>query len=412
MKKIFLIISATFMAATTWAQTQQLITVKGKTKDGKSINVQYYKGTAQDYIESVKYQLVDELKAENKNKQNSINDLQYQLNKANKRIDNLSEQLKKSGNSDQVSALNSQLDEKQNEIDQLNEQIRNLNAQLNKKKAENDKLQAQLDSVKAVNLRLSQNRNRPSGSQIIGIDGSLGGVILSQNRLNNPWEKALSWNKQVTIYYGTTQLLKDFPISIEAGVGFRSLPMKANFDVYEPQNSMVDYDGDLCQPRFYNCSETLTVNCLEVPIRLCIGQPDQNKVSLYTKLGLTPSLTLSAHLANGAYTRKGYYPAWNVTFEDIDELDYFSNSGEEDNKVTPIDNGKFNLWANAAFGAYFPLGSSILFNVGAKLDYPILKTGTFDTDGMKSRLLPDGLNIYNGRMFIPSLQAGLVYSLQ
>ena len=100
MKKLVLIIAATIMTTAAWAQSQ-LQTVKGKTKDGKSINVQYYKGTAQDFIESVKYQLVDELKADNKSKQNSINDLQSQLNKANKRIDNLNDQLKKAGNAGQ-----------------------------------------------------------------------------------------------------------------------------------------------------------------------------------------------------------------------------------------------------------------------------------------------------------------------
>lgn len=408
MKKIVLIIATALMATTAWAQSQQLQTVKGKTKDGKSINVQYYKGTAQDYIESVKYQVVDELKADNKNKQNSINDLQSQLNKANKRIENLTKQLNDSGNSEEVTNLNNQLNEKQSEIDQLNEQLNRLNEQLNASRAENEKLMRQIDSIKAVNLRLSQNKTRLK-HPVIGVEGSMGGVFLSKNSLNNPWEKALSWNKQAAIYFGTDRLAENIPLSIEVGVGFRSLPMKAIFDKHEPQNSFADCDGDMYQPRFYNCSERLTINCLEVPIRICIGQPNKNKVSLYTKLGVTPSFTFSAQLANGTYTRQGYYPDWNVTFEDIDELNYFSNGGEDNSKATP--SRRFNLWGNAAFGAYLPLSSSILFNVGAKLDYPILKTGTFDADG-KDRLLPDGLSIYDGRMFIPSLQAGLVYTLQ
>ena len=425
MKKIFLIIAATIVATTVWGQSGQLITVKGKTKDGKSINVQYYKGTAQDYIESVKYQLVDELKAENKTKQNSINDLQYQLNKANKTIDNLNEQLKNLGDSDPCAEIAEQLNQKQKELDQLNEQNNALNAQLREMQIENDRLRAQLDSIKEVNRLLSQNKNRRSKSPVIGVEANMGSVFLSKSSLSNPWEKVLSWNKQVAVYYGTSRLSENFPISIEAGVGFRSLPMKAKIDYLELSDDFQpDCDNDTHRPDyvFDNFFEKLTMNCLEVPVRLCIGQPSKDKVSVYAKLGVSPSFILSSKLANGVYTKKGYYlgpdSKWHVTFDEIKELGFFNNGGEESQKVTPTK--KFSLWGNAAFGAYVPLSSSILFNVGAKLDYPIMKTSTFtfeegsDTSGTDNKylLLPTGLENYNGRMLIPSLQAGVVYTVK
>lgn len=419
MKKLFLIIATSLMISTVWAQSQQLITVKGKTKDGKSINMQYYKGAAQDYIESVKYQLVEELQADNKNKQNNINDLQHQLNKANKRIDNLNEQLKKTDKADQISTLSDQLEEKQSEIDQLNEQLEQLNRQLNALQKENANLQKQVDSIKAVNIQLSQKKGRMAMSPFIGIEAGMGCVFLSDNSLNRPWEKELSWDKQVAVYYGTGRLAEGFPISIEAGVGFRSLPMRVKMDNYSAMGGFQDCDGDAYRPVFDNCSERLTLSCLDIPVRLCIGQPNKNKVSLYAKLGVTPSFVISSNLAN-AYIKKGYYPDWNVTFENIEELGF--NNVESNGKMTS--SSRFNLWGNAAFGAYFPLGSSLLFNLGAKLDYPIMTTGTFayDWEGNtsasdnKSLLLPDGLPTglegYDGRMLIPSLQAGIIYSLK
>lgn len=420
MKKLFLIIATSLMVTSVWAQSQQLITVKGKTKDGKSINLQYYKGAAQDYIESVKYQLVEELQADNKNKQNSINDLQHQLNKANKRIDNLNDQLKKAGNASQISILGNQLEEKQSEIDQLNGQLELLNQQLNDLLKENADLQRQVDSIKAVNAQLSQKKKgRTAMSSVIGVEAGMGCVFLSNNSLNRPWEKELSWNKQVAVYYGTGRLAEGFPLSIEAGLGFRSLPMRAGLDNYTAMVHFQDCDGDLYQPVFDNCSEKLTLSFLEIPVRLCIGQPDKNKVSLYAKLGVTPSFIISSNLAN-AYLKKGYYSDWNVTFENIEELGLTNVDGK--GKMAP--SRRFNLWANAAFGAYFPLGSSILFNLGAKLDYPILTMGTFTYDGQgnilgsdgKSLLFPDGLPAgldgYDGRMIVPSLQAGIIYSLK
>ena len=410
MKKTFLIIAATFMAYVAWGQSQQLQTVKGKTKDKKNIEVQYYKGSVQDYIESVKYQLVDELQADNKSKQNSINDLQHQLNKANKTIDNLNKQLKNSDNSNQCEEIVKQLNEKQGEIDQLNEQMGHLNTQLNEMQAENDRLRAQLDSIKAVNRLLSQKQSRPSRSPIIGVEANMGSVLLSKNGLNNPWEKALSWSKQVAIYYGSGRLSASVPLSIEAGVGFRSLPLAASLASYK--TSATDIDHCDYEAIYKDLTEKLTMNCVEIPVRLCIGQPTKDKVSVYAKLGVSPSFTLSAKLANGAYTKQGYYPNWNVTFEDINELGFFNNGGEGSQTATP--DKRFNLWGNAAFGAYVPLGSSLLFNVGAKLDYSIMKIGTFTTttDDKDNPLYTGGLLKYDDRLFIPNLQAGFVYTLR
>ena len=406
MKKTVFI--AAFMAIAAYGQSQQLLTVSGKTEDGKRIKVEYYKGTSQDRIKSVNYELVDELKNENKRQQSSINDLQYQLNKANKRIDALNAQLENAGNDQQLSNLNTQVNEKQDEISSLNRQIGEKDALLESLRTENERLKAQLDSIKAVNLRITQARSAKAPA--VGIEGSVGGVVMMGN-LNNSWEKMFSMNKQVAIYYGTGRLLENFPLSVEAGLGFRNLPMSAKIHKYTYSGTIQDVDGDEFTPVyvFDNCTEKLSVNCVEVPIRLCYGQPIAHKVSFYAKLGATPSFILNAHLANGAYTIKGNYPEWGVTLEEIEELSFFNNGGEGDRKVTP--ERRFNLWANAAVGAYVPLSSSLLFNVGAKLDYPILSAKRYNIDD-DNLFLPNGLTEYNSGMLIPSLQAGVVYKLE
>ena len=77
MKKLFLILMMTGLAMTATAQSQ-LSTVRGKTKDGKTLKVQYYKGSVEDVIQSVSYSVVDELNAK--------------LEKANKEIERLKQQ--------------------------------------------------------------------------------------------------------------------------------------------------------------------------------------------------------------------------------------------------------------------------------------------------------------------------------
>lgn len=405
MKKIVLITA--LMAITLLGHSQQLLTVSGKTDEGKRIKVEYYKGTSQDRIKSVKYELVDELKADNKNKQNTINDLNYQLNKANRRIDVLNAQLENAGNDDQLSDLNNQMNVKQDEISSLNRQLGEKDAQLESLRAENERLKAQLDSVIAVNRQISQNRS--AKTPVIGVEGSVGGVVM-MGRLNNTWEKAFTLNKQVAVYYGTGRLMENFPLSVEAGLGYRNLPMSAKIHKYTYSGTLQDVDGDNYQPifAFDNCSERLSVNYLEIPIRVCFGQPIAHKVSVFGKVGVTPAFIINSHLSNGPYTIKGRYPEWGVTLENIEELGFFTNGGEGDRKVTP--ERRFNLWANAAVGAYVPLSSSLLFNIGAKLDYPILSAKRFIIDDDKL-YLPTGLTEYNGGMLIPSLQAGLVYKM-
>lgn len=422
MKKLFLIIATTLMACTAWAQSQQLITVKGKTKEGKTINIQYYKGNVQDYIESVKYQLVDELKAENKQKQNVINDMQYQLNQANNQIKDLKKQQKNSNGDEQVATLNSELSKKQGEIDQLNQQLAELTAELNRVQAENQKLN---DSIGKLNQQLSMRQSRQASIPSIGVEVGLGSVFMLGHAIESPWEKRMTLNKQMAVYYNTGSLVSDFPISIEAGLGFRNLPMKAYVAHHEVKGAaQLDGDGESYQPIFVfdDFTEKLALNCLEVPLRLCVGQPNKNEVSVYAKVGITPSLILSSNLVNGNYTRKGYYETvsnthCNVTFEDIEELGYFSNSGEGNQAMTP--SKKFNVWGNVVFGTYLPMTSSLLFNVGLQLECPILKTGVFEysqDNNTTVQLLPDayrsGLSTYDGRFFIPSLQAGLVYTLK
>ena len=78
MKKLFLILIVTAITSTAWSQSQ-LSTVRGKTKDGKTVKVEYYQGAVEDVIKSVKYQLVDELQAEVTNLQNKLKTQQISL---------------------------------------------------------------------------------------------------------------------------------------------------------------------------------------------------------------------------------------------------------------------------------------------------------------------------------------------
>ena len=507
MKKLFLILIMTATVATAWAQSQ-LSTVRGKTKDGKTIKVDYYKGTVEDVIQSVKYQLVDELQADKKDLQSRANTLQTKLDAANKQVKELQKRLEDCGDVNEIKRLKTQLAEKENTITGLRKDIATLNKQLEdcvpvsdddldlaelreqiaqkqdtisllskqviKLNKDKERLQNQLDAcvdqsncdelqiqLKEKNAQIAKNERiidslmnvrpvkpvttdnkikklqaeikekekaidnlnreladckrgvtKPVKTPVIGLEFGFGPAFPGSS-VAEPWAKEVKSCLQADVYFGTARLSESFPVSVEAGLGFRKFGMAARLNEYNTILNTVDADGDSYQAiyAFEGLEESLSLTYLDIPIRLCIGQPAKERVTAYVKLGVTPSIKMASTFeGEGQYSLKGYYPQWDVTIENVEPLGFGSDMECYDD-VEPEIKG-FNLWGNVAFGAYVPfMGSHIVLNAGVKLDYPFLGIGTFNAvnnlpDG-KAGLLQNG-----GKVVIPSVEVGLVYTIK
>lgn len=427
MKKIFLIIVMTSIVATTWAQ--QLSTIRGKTKDNKTLTVQYYPGTFEDRIESVKYQVVDELQNNVKTLQNNVKDLQNNvktlqgnLNEANKQINHLNNELKKSsakGQNNQV-ALSQQLEAKEAEIAQLTRQIDSLATLIEQTDLEKNHMKRLLDSITSTKVKEPKPEKPATTAKstfVVGIEAAMGPTVFNTG-LDAPWAKNITWNKQVAVYFGTPRFTESFPLSAEVGIGANQLPISASIYQYNTQiEGWEDNDGDICTAHysFDNLSEKLTMTSIGIPVRLCFGQPIKNKTSVYAKLGVTPSLLLvSTFSRQGKYSLKGEYPQWDVILENIEELGYHTDA-EFDGKTTKVKpQNMFNLWGNLALGAYIPMGSTLLLNMGLKLDYPIIVTNSFDAaDGSNLDIQGwDGLLNRPQKSLIASFEIGIVINLK
>lgn len=420
MKKLFLILFTIVLSASAWAQSQRS-TLRGKDKDGKTLTVQYYQGIVEDRIESVKYQLVDELQAEIKNLKYNIKDLQNQLDATKREVKELNKQLgKTSGNQGDVTALTQQIEEKNREIAQLSAQLAGLNNDLKLVQDKNNRLQDLLDSIKAMPTPNIPKEPRPQKTPVIGVEADLGAVLLGKSA-NELWAKDITMGTQLAVYFGTARLSESFPISFEAGIGLRRFTMAAHLSQCEYRDDVLiqDKDGDsyMAIYSFDGLSERLSLNYLDIPIRICIGQPAREQVSVYAKLGVTPSLNIGTPAIDGkgTYGVKGYYPDWDVTLANIQELGFENgrNFYKENEVVTEIN--KFNLWANLTLGAYMPFkGSPVVLNVGFKLDYPILQVGetNFKDDTKQPHKWHTGLLNNGGKVLIPSFEIGLVYTLK
>ena len=523
MKRLFLILIMTATVASAWAQSQ-LSTVRGKTKDGKTIKVDYYKGTVEDVIQSVKYQLVDELQANVKDLQSKTNTMQTKLDDANRQVKDLQNQLKNSGDASEVQRLKNQLTEKENQIKKLNKDIDDLNAQiaqlpnvdeaveslrrqlteketlvestnkqvtklnadvaqLNKDKEElnkqierlskqgdktkeiqrlNNQVEEKNAQIRQLNEQIAKNEHvidsmmrnktvmvtsdkdkqlkdlrdqiatkeatisdlrrnlddcrkgiaKPAKTPVIGLEVGFGPAFPGSN-IAEPWAKEVKSCLQAHVYFGTARLSESFPISIEAGLGFRKYGMAARLNEYGTTIDAVDADGDNYKAiySFKDMEESLSLTYLDIPIRLCFGQPAKERVTVYAKLGLTPSVKMGGSFeGKGKYSLKGYYPQWDVTLEDVVSLGFGSDMNCYED-VEPEVKG-FNMWGNVAFGAYVPFkGSQIVLNAGLKLDYPFMGIGTINT-AKKLPVGEVGLLQNGGKVVIPGVEVGLVYTIK
>lgn len=497
MKKLFLILIMASTAASAWAQSQ-LSTVRGKTKDGKSIKVDYYQGAVEDVIQSVKYQLVDELQASVKELQGRSKTLQEKLDGANKEINLLNnrvkelennkpvdnsaelkkakaslaakekevaelnaeiqmlnkriEELGKNDMSETVSSLHQQLTEKEtqnstlseqiaakekevtdlnteirvlnNRIDELgkidiSETVNSLHQQLTEKENQNSSLSKQLATKEAtindLNRQLADRANgsvaKPVNTPVVGIEVCFGPAFAGKT-VGKPWAKDVKTSLQADAYFGTARLAENFPVSIEVGLGIHKFGMSASLNEYDMTNLATDIDGDNYTGvySYSDLAENLSLTYFNIPIRLCFGQPAKDRVTVYAKLGLTPSINVASNFeGTGKYDLKGYYPHWNVTLEDIEELGFGSNL--EAYKDVEAEINGFNIWGNFAFGAYVPFkGSPVVLNAGVKLDYPFMNIGSING----TEKLPDGTSglLQQGAVVIPSIEVGLVYTIK
>lgn len=416
MKKLFLTLIIT--SAVLFVQAQSLSTVKGKTRDGKSVEVKYYHGTISDQIESVKYQVADELQTRVNALQSDVQSLQRRLDAANEELKRLRSQV--SGGNADAESLRQEIEEKNASIEELNQQKASLNGELLMLEVQQLELQARYDSLLAIQsselkdvIAEPARTDQAKKSPVVGLEFGIGPVFMG-NSVNEGWAKDNKVGGRVAVYFGTPRLSESFPISIEAGAGMRRFTMAAHQNMFSETLGCTDLDGDAYQANIFttNLDEQLNLSYLDIPIRLCFGQPAKDHVTAYFKIGITPSINLLSDLkTSGTYTLNGYYPEWDVTLEDIPELGF--GSGEYHENAT-ADINKFNIWGNVAFGACVPFkGTPILLSAGVKADYSLLSIGKVNVGQHEGTpLRKAGILNEEGKVFIPSVEIGLVYSIK
>jgi len=474
MRKLLLILVMTALVTTAWSQSK-LSTIRGKTKDGKTIKVEYYQGNVEDYIESVKYQVVDELQSQVKDLQGRVKTLQGKVDDANKEIANLKKQQSNTtgSNDAELKRLRDNVAEKSAEIANLNKQIGDLqadimelNRQLDAKKTSIDSLRSKIaegtnkpiavntndadmrrlrDSIvskdatiKKLNASLAKCEMQvnklekslrekpepqagvmgmPAKAPAIGLAVNLGPAFLRNSSMDDIWAKDVNLGKSFAVYFETARLADNFPLSIQAGLGIGSYKMSGRVNSYDAiVHGFEDVDGDTCTAHYAitDIKESLSLTYLNIPINFCIGQPAKDRVTGYFKLGFTPSIKIGATFAGeGKYALNADYYQWGLHLDDINHLGY--GSGFDCYTDVQPEVNSFVLWGDVAFGLYVPFkGSSVLLNAGVKLDMMLMSAGKAEAldNGLSFSTNTCNLLIGGPKLFCPSVELGLVYSLK
>ena len=244
------------------------------------------------------------------------------------------------------------------------------------------------------------------GSHSIGVEGGFGPAFML-GKMDDGWSKDVKMAWGVDVYYGSPSFTEKFPISVEVGLGVGGMTFSAHRGAGTATIESVDVDGDKYQAicDYSDMVEKQKLTYLNIPIRLCIGQPVRDRVTAYFKIGVTPSINVSSKFeGEGTYSLKGYYPQWDVTIEDVPELGFGSDFDSYADGLSPKIK-KFVLWGNIAAGVYVPFGKSgLVFNGGLKLDYPFMRIGASTED----------VELFNheNKALIPSLNIGLTYTIK
>ncbi|MCR5714328.1 MAG: hypothetical protein K6F98_05310 [Bacteroidales bacterium] len=374
------------MAVEVCAQSQ-MQSIHGRTKDGKELKVDYYKGTVEDYMENVKYQVVDELQAQ-------IKTLEAAVARRDRLIDTLTQA------SAEAEALSEKYMQKEIQIDSLNNTITALNMTLHNlqldRAARQDRPQEAVTGGR--NGDMSFFIGLPARTPVIGVTAAAGPVLYDRDN-EDMTVKDFRWFTQAALYFGTGRWGLNFPFSMEAGVGWRAISVLAPPD----ENTFFWFDNNQTLNRV---KEKMTVKYLDFPVQCCFGQPSSSRITVYGKFGVTPSICLSSDYR--IVSPHGEEPPGRVVLP----VNMETVAAEPEAR-------SFALWAHAAFGTYIPAGclrpvryaSSLLFKAGIRCEYAVTPMidhkPVEDATGYTADSAWDGL-----RTFLPAIEIGLVYTLK
>ncbi|MBP5541771.1 MAG: outer membrane beta-barrel protein [Bacteroidales bacterium] len=399
MKKKFLFLTVvillfSFHFSTT--QAQQVI-IKGK-YNGKMLTVKAQRAPGGDIIESISYAPLDDLKKEVANLKKQRDDLEKKYNGTKKNqsgadIRALEDSLKSVNARLQYSER--QLNTLQNTVESLADQLQQSEKELRNTKSELNKTQ---DSLRNVGPRQELETILLRNSDFLSVEAFFGASFINNNLTKQDfWSRPISGGQKYHLTF-THYFSKSSPVALKTGIGLNTYNTSASFlELKDSASGLIDIDEDNNETRYdyHNVREQATLNYLDVPILLHIGNNYSGSgIQAWVEAGVTLGMNITKSFSGeGFYSSEAYYPEWNVTVRDVPELGLVSNAGIYGSDIA-LKVNKLVVWANAAIGVFIPLGNNIGVNIGARIDYSLTPLAT--NDGASGRFIRNMPNVLSG----------------
>lgn len=400
-KKLFSLIAFVIMFNNMMGQT---IKVKG-TFNGKPITIEYQEGASgKDYVSKISYKPYDDLQKEKATLEKEKNRLEKRIKELEKEVETLDKEVEKykKGNgkppvsndttakrlqkelNDAVQELNTikkSLNEKTNEIKQLESEISQLRNVLQDSTAVLSKTRDELYRTKKQSSEYAKEIAILKGKKLDNRDNISLQAFFSSSTIDNElirqdfWGKNASLGQSYQLTY-SKYFSSQSPIAFVVGVGMSKYSFYAEIPYMEESlKGIMDPDGDMLDIYYqYNdINENVSLSYLNIPLEFHIGNNTiQKGIQPWINAGVLLSINMKSDVSgSGQYTTVGYYPEWDMTVRDVEQLGLRSNA-DVYNEFTKWDLNKMVLWGTVSMGVCIPISKSNWeLNAGAKCSYSL-----------------------------------------
>lgn len=367
----------------------QTIKVKG-TFNGKPITIEYQEGAqGKDYVSKISYKPYDDLQKEKSNFEGVKSRLEKRVKELEKIInskpsDTTSERILRKELDDANQELNivkKSLDEKNNEIKQLEREISQLRNVLQDTNVVLSKTRDELYSTKKQSTEYAKEIAILKGKKLDNRDNISLQAFFSTSTIDNElirqdfWGKNASLGQSYQLTY-SKYFSSQSPIAFVVGIGMSNYSFNAEIPYMEESlKGIIDPDGDMMDIYYqYNdINENVSLSYLNIPLEFHIGNNTiQKGIQPWINVGVLLSINMKSDVSgSGQYTTIGYFPEWDMTVRDVEQLGLRSNADVYD-EFTKWDLNKMVLWGTVSMGVCIPISKSNWeLNAGAKCSYSL-----------------------------------------
>lgn len=184
------------------------------------------------------------------------------------------------------------------------------------------------------------------------------GLSLGPSRSHIINEGTLSVSKLIssknTSFSGSVEvgyMLSDY-IGFLSGIGFISYKSQLILDTCKNKLNAIDKENESYELRVsgFNIKEDQSIGFLSIPILINIRLPLSKTIGFFLKPGVSLSVPLiRSFKSSGTFTYKGFYPAYNILFENLPAYGFPTNLGSSTEGVLELKSLQLNAIVSAGF---------------------------------------------------------------